>query len=64
MDGINLSFVSLVRGVIGILFLLFLSYLLSENRRRVDFKLVGLSVPFWRDVAVCLSSSWILLRRD
>lgn len=44
MDGVGLSFVSLVRGVIGILFLLLLSYLLSENRRRVDFKLVGIGL--------------------
>ena len=44
MDGISLSFVSLVRGVIGILFLLLLSFLLSENRRRVDFKLVGIGL--------------------
>ena len=44
MDGISLSFVSLVRGVIGIFFLLLLSFLLSENRRRVDFKLVWIGL--------------------
>lgn len=44
MDGISFSFVSVLRGVVGILFLIALSYLLSENRRRVDFKLVGIGL--------------------
>lgn len=40
-QGLGLSLQSIIRGAIGILFLLLVCYLLSSNRRAIDWKLVA-----------------------
>lgn len=44
MEGISWDFFSLVRGIIGILVVILVAYALSDNRRRVDFRLVGIGL--------------------
>ena len=39
--GLNISLESLGRGLIGLAFLVLIGYLLSSNRRRIDWRLVG-----------------------
>ena len=40
-DGLNISLESLGRGLLGLIFLVLVGYLLSSNRRRIDWRLVG-----------------------
>lgn len=44
MEGISWDFFSLVRGIVGILVVILVAYALSDNRRRVDFRLVGIGL--------------------
>jgi concentrative nucleoside transporter, CNT family len=40
-QGLGVSLESVSRGILGLVFLIFVGYLLSSNRRRIDWKLVG-----------------------
>lgn len=40
-NGLTMSLESLGRGLVGLLFLVLMGYLLSSNRRRIDWRLVG-----------------------
>ncbi|MDC0637158.1 Na+ dependent nucleoside transporter [Flavobacteriaceae bacterium] len=40
-EGMGLTLASMTRGMIGLTFLVFIGFLLSSNRRRIDWKLVG-----------------------
>ena len=41
INGLNISLESLGRGLLGLIFLVLVGYLLSSNRRRIDWRLVG-----------------------
>lgn len=41
INGLNISLESLGRGLLGLIFLVIVGYLLSSNRRRIDWRLVG-----------------------
>jgi len=40
-QGVGISFNSIARGALGMVFLLFVCFLLSSNRRKIDWRLVG-----------------------
>jgi CNT family concentrative nucleoside transporter len=48
------SFYSLYRGFLGMLFLIFSAYLLSNNRKAIRWKTVGLGLLFQILIAVCV----------
>ncbi len=39
--GVGINFTSIYRGIIGMIFLLLICYLLSSNRKKIDWRLVG-----------------------
>lgn len=45
-QGFNFSFWSIFRGIIGILFLIGIAYLFSNNRRAISWRVVGIGLAF------------------
>ena len=56
----GVSFESLVRGIMGIIFLLLISYVFSTNRKAINWKTIGLSLLIQIVIAVgVLKVNWI-----
>ena len=57
-QGVSLE--SLVRGIMGIIFLLLISYVFSTNRKAINWKTIGLSLLIQIVIAVgVLKVNWI-----
>ncbi len=50
---------NILRGLVGILFLFFICFLLSNNRRKINWRLVGLGFLLQLVLAVLITNNWL-----
>ncbi|MFS4457372.1 NupC/NupG family nucleoside CNT transporter [Maribacter sp. 2304DJ31-5] len=50
----GISIMSLMRGILGMVFLILIAFLFSNNRKAIDWRIVGIGLLFQLTLAVCI----------